>query len=248
METVSDFTFLGSKITMDSDCSHEIKRCLLLERKIYDKPRQHIKKQRHQFANNSPSSQRYGFSSSHVWMWELDHKESWAPKKWWFQIVALEKTLESPLGYKNKPVNPIGNQPWIFIGRTDAEAEAPILWPLNAKSRLTGKDPDAGKDWAQKEKRMTEDEMIGWHHRLNGHELSKFRETVKNREASCAAMHEVTKSCTLLIDGETIINFTEKVEAIRRKCPSHAPTDCMCTHTLYFASTDMLYINSMCIY
>ena len=95
---------------------------------------------------------------------------------------------------------------------------------------------------------MTEDEMIGWHHRFNGHELSKFWETVKNREASCAAVHEVTKSCTPLIDGATIINFTDKVQAIRRKCPSHAPTDCMCTHTLYFASTDMLYINSMCIY
>ena len=87
---------------------------------------------------------------------------------------------------------------------------------------------------------MTEDEMIGWHHRLNGHELSKFRETVKNREASCAAMHEVTKSCTLLIDGETIINFTEKVEAIRRKCPSHAPTDCMCTHTVEHHSALLL--------
>ena len=151
-------------------------------KKIYDKPRQHIKKQRHQFVNNSPSSQRYGFSSSHVWMWELDHKESWAPKKWWFQIVALEKTLESPLGYKNKPVNPIGNQPWIFIGRTDAEAEAPILWPLNAKSRLTGKDPDAGKGWRWEAKGMIMRLLDGITF-LILLSLSRLQELVIDREA-----------------------------------------------------------------
>ena len=115
-------------------------------------------------------SQSYSFSSSHVWMWELDHKEGWAPKNWCFQIVVLEKTLECPLDCMEiKPVNPKGNQPWLFTGRTDAEAETPILWPPDAKSQLIWKDPDVGKGWKQKEKGMTEDEMVGWHHRLNGH-------------------------------------------------------------------------------
>ena len=127
--------------------------------------------QRYHFADKGPCSQNYGFSSSPVLMWELDHKESWAPKNLYFPIVVLEKTLESPVDYKEiKSVNPKGNQPWIFIGKSDAEAEAPILWPPDAKSRLIGKDPDAGKDWRQKEKRAVEDEMVGWHHWLNGHE------------------------------------------------------------------------------
>ena len=105
-------------------------------------------------------------------MWELDYKESWAPKNWCFWTVVLEKTLESPLDCKKiKPVHPKGNQSWIFIGRTDAEAETPILWPPDAKNWLTGKDPDAGKNWRQEEKGMTEDEMVGWHHRLNRHEF-----------------------------------------------------------------------------
>ena len=129
-------------------------------KKSYDKPRQCIKKQRHQFANKGLYSQSYGFSSSHVWMWELDHKEGWALKNWCFCTVVLKKTLESPLdNRKIKPVNPKGNQPWIFIGRTDAEAEAPILWPLEAKSWLNRKDPDARKYWWQ-EKGTTEDEMV----------------------------------------------------------------------------------------
>ena len=142
----------------------------------YDKPRQPIKKQRYHFANKSRLNQSYGFSSSHVQMWELDHKKGWVPKNRCFQTGGgwgLEKTLESPLDCKEiKPVNPKGIQPWIFIGRTDAEAEAPILWPPDVKSRLIGKDPDAGKDWGQ-EKRTTEDEIVGWHHRLNGHELEQ---------------------------------------------------------------------------
>ena len=112
------------------------------------------------------------FSSSHLQMWELDHKASWVLNNWWFWTVALEKTLESPLDCKEtKPVNPKGNQPWIFIGRTDAEAEAPVLWSPNAKSQLFGKDADAGKDWRQEDKGMTEYEMLGWHHRLIGHEF-----------------------------------------------------------------------------
>ena len=141
-------------------------------KKSYDQPRQHIKKQRHYFASKCPSSQRYGFSSSHVWMWELDYKESWVPKNWCFWTVVLKKTLESPLDCKEiQPVLPKGHQSWIFIERSDAEAETPILWPPDAKNWLTGKDPDAGKDWRQEEKAMTEDEMVGWHHWLNGHEF-----------------------------------------------------------------------------
>ena len=123
-------------------------------KKNYDKPRQHIKKQRHHFAHKGPYNQSYGFSSSRVWKWELDHKEGWVPKNRWFLIVVLERTLETSLDCKKiKSVNPKGNQPWIFIGRTDAEAEAPILW----LSWLNGKDPNSGKDWGQ-EKGVAEHE------------------------------------------------------------------------------------------
>ena len=139
-----------------------------------DKPRQHIKKQRYYFADKGLSSQSYGFSSSHVWMWELGHKEGWAPKNWYFWAVLLEKTLESPLDCKEiKSVNPKGNQSWIFIGRTDAKAETSILWPPDVKSQLIEKDPDAGNDWRQEEKGMTEDEMVGWHHKLDGREFEQ---------------------------------------------------------------------------
>ena len=128
-------------------------------KKSYDQPRQHIKKQRHYFADKGLSSQTYGFSSSHVWMWELDHKESWVLKNWCFWTVVLEKTLESPLDFKEiQPVNLKGNQFWKFIGKTDAEAETPILWAPDMKDWLIGKDPEAGKDWMQ-EKGTTEEEM-----------------------------------------------------------------------------------------
>ena len=138
-------------------------------KKSYDQSRQHIKKQRHYFAIKGLSSQSYGFSSN-VWMWQLDHKESWAPKNWCSSTVMLEKTLESPLDCKEiQLVNSKGNQSWIFIGRTDAEGETLILWPSDEKNWLIGKDLDAGKDWRQEEKGTTEDEMVGWHHRLNGH-------------------------------------------------------------------------------
>ena len=141
-------------------------------KKSYDQPRQHIKKQRHYFANKGPSSQGYDFSSSHVWMWELYHKESWVPKNWCFWAIVLEKTLESPLDCKKiQSVDSKGNQSWILIGRTDAEAETPIRWPPHAKNWLVGKDPNAGKDWGQQEKGITEDEMVGWHHQHNGHEF-----------------------------------------------------------------------------
>ena len=142
-------------------------------KKSYDQPRQHIKKQRHNFANKGPSSQTYGFSSSHVWMWELDYKESWASKNWRFWTVVLEKTLESPLVCKEiQPVHLKRGKSWVFIGRTDAEAETPILWP-DAKNWLIGKDPDVEKDWGQEDKGMTEDEMVGWHHWLIAHEFEQ---------------------------------------------------------------------------
>jgi len=128
----------------------------------YDHPRQHIKKQRHYFANKCLSSQSYGFSSSHVCIWELDYKESWVPKNWCFWTVVFKETLESPLDCKEiQPVHPKRYQSWVFFGRTDVDAETPILWPPDAKSWLIWKDPDAGKDWRQEEKEMTEDEMVG---------------------------------------------------------------------------------------
>ena len=130
-----------------------------------------LKKQRYYFANKGPSSQGYGFSSGHVWMWELDCEESWVPKNWCFWTVVLEKTLESSLDCKEiQPVHPKTDQSLVFIGRTYAEAETPLLWPPHVKSWLIGKDPDAGRDWGQ-EKGMTEDEMAGWHHRLDAHEF-----------------------------------------------------------------------------
>ena len=177
---VTDIIFLGSRITADGDYSHEIKRHLLLLKKSYDQPRQHIKKQRHFFANKGLSSQSYGFSSRHVWMWELDCEESWASKNWCFWTVVLEKTLESLLDCKEiKPVNPKGNQSWIFFGKTDAEAETPVLWPPDAMSQFIRKDPDVGKDWRQEEKGMTEDKMVGWHQQLKG---NKFEQALGDGE------------------------------------------------------------------
>ena len=223
VEEVTDLIFLGSKITADGDCSHEIKKRLFLGKEVMtnldsigegngnplqcsclenprdrgawwaavcgvtqsrtwlkwlSSSRQRIKNQRHYFADKGLYSQSYGSSSSHVWMLDLDHKEGWMLKNWCFRTGVLEKTLENPLDSKQIiPVNPKENQLWIFIGRTNAEAEAPILWPPDVKSRLIGKDLDAGKYWGQEEKWMTEDEMIGWlgwHHQLNGYELEEI--------------------------------------------------------------------------
>ena len=132
---------------------------------------------------------------------ELDHKEGWAPKNWCFWTVMLEKTLESPLDCKEiKPVNLKGNQPWLFIGRTDVEAEAPVLWPPDAKNQFIGKDPDAGKDWRQEEKGTAEDEMVGWHHRLNGHE---FEQTPKNGEGQRSLVCCSPWSCRVWCDFVT---------------------------------------------
>ena len=154
---------------------------------------------RHHFGSKGPSSQGYGFSSSHVWLWELDYRESWAPKNWCFWTVVLEKTLESPLDCKEiQPVHPKWNQSWIFIVRTNAEAEAPILWLPHVKNWLTEKDPDAGKDWRQEEKGVTEDEMAGWHHQFNGYEFERAPSLVLDREAWLTAVRGVTKSRTWL--------------------------------------------------
>ena len=171
METVIGFIFLGSKITADSNCRYEIKTCVLLGRKaminLYSIP-----KSSDITLLTKVHMSSYGFSSSHVWMWELDHKEGWALKNLFFWTVVLEKTLDSPLDCKEiKPVHHKGNLSWIFIRRTDAEAQIP--WPPHAKSWLIRKDPDAGKDWWPDEKGMTEDEMVAWHHWLHEHEFEQ---------------------------------------------------------------------------
>ena len=162
METVTDFIFLGSKITADSDCSHKIKRRLLLGRKVMTNLDSLLKSR----DVTLPTSQSYYFSQYGC---ELDHKESWGLQNWCFWTVVLEKILENPLDCKGiQPIHPKGNQSWIFLGRTDAETESPTLWPPDVKNWLIGKDPDARKDW--KQKGTTEDKTVGWHHQLNGRE------------------------------------------------------------------------------
>ena len=173
MEAVTDFLFLGSNITAVGICSHAIRRWLFFGRKAMTNL-DSVLNSRHHLAEKSPYSKGYDLSSSHVWLWELDCKEGEVLKNWCLQTVVLEKMPQSPLDSKEiKPVNPKGNQSWIFIGRTDAEAEIPILWPPDVKNWFTGKDPDAGKDRRQGEKRTTEDEMVGWHHWLDGHEFEQ---------------------------------------------------------------------------
>ena len=202
---ISPKWFLGSKIPADGDCSHEIKRWLLLGRKAMINLDSMLK-------SKGPYSQSYGFSNSHVWMWELDHIESWVPKNWCFWTV-LEKTLESPLDCKDiQPVNPKENQTWVFIGRTDAEAEAPILWPLDVKNWLTGKDPDAGWDWRKEEKGTREDEMVGWHHRLNGHEFEQAP-VVGDGQGSlvcCSPWGREESNMTERLNDWTELNWTEQ--------------------------------------
>ena len=170
METVR-YSLRGAPKSLQMVTAAMKLRCLLLGRKAMTNL-DSILTSRHYFADKGPSSQSNGFSSSHVRMWELDYKESWVPKNWCFWTVVLEKTLESPLNSKESQwVHPQANQSWIFIGRTDAEAETAILWPPDMKNWLLGKDPDAGKDWRWEEKGRTEDEMVGWHHRFKGHEF-----------------------------------------------------------------------------
>ena len=168
VETVSDFIFWSSKITAEGDCSYEIKRCLLLGWKVTTSLDSILK------SRDITMPTKVHLVKAMVFPVVMYGCESWAQKNWCFWTVVLEKTLKSPLDCKEiQPVNPKGNQSWIFIGRTDAEAETPILWPPDAKNWLTGKDPDAGKDWRQEEKGTTEDEMVGWHHRLDGHEFEQ---------------------------------------------------------------------------
>ena len=168
------------------------------------------------FVNKGPSSQGCGFSSGHVWMWELDYKESWAQKNSCFWTVVLERTLESPLDCKEiQPVHPKGDQSWVFTGRTDVGVETPILWPPDVKSWLIWKDPDAGKDWGEEGKGTTEDEMAGLHHWHNGHGFGWTpQELVMDREAWHAAVHGVAKSRTQL-SGWTELNWMSNKEWCR---------------------------------
>ena len=188
LEVVTYFLSLGSKITADGDCSHKIKRHLVPGKKAMTKLDSILKSRDMKFVNKGPFSQGFGFSSSRVWMWELDHKEGSAPKNWCFQIVVLEKALESSWHCKEiQPVSPKGNQSRIFIGRT--ESKAPILWPSDVKSWLIGKDHDAGKDWRQEKREW---QRMRWLDGIiNSMDMSmrKLQDIVKNREALCAAIH-----------------------------------------------------------
>ena len=164
--------FLVSKITAESDCSHEIKKHLLLGREVMTNLDSLLKSRDITLPIKVHLVKAMGFFSSHVWMWELDYKEIWAPKDWCFWTVVLEKTLESPLDSKEiQIVHPKGDQSWVFIGRTDVEAETPILWPPDENNWLFWKDPVSGKGWRWVMKGMTENEKVGWYHRLNRHEF-----------------------------------------------------------------------------
>ena len=172
METVQDFILGGSKITADGDCSHEIKRRFLPGRKVMTNLDSILKSRDITLSTKVCLVKAMVFSSGYVWMWDLGYKESWAQKNWCFRTAVLEKTLESSLDCKEiQTVHSKGDQSWVFFGRNDAKAETPVLWPPHVKSWLIGKDSDAGTDWGQEEKGMTGDEIVGWYHRLDGHEF-----------------------------------------------------------------------------
>ena len=187
------------------------KRRLLLGRKVVTNLDSMFKSRDITLPTKVRLSQGYGFSSGHVWMWELDCEESWAPKNWCFWTVVLEKTLESPLDCKDiQPVHSKRDQSWVFTGRTDAEAETPVLWPPHAKSQLIGKDSDAGRDWGQEEKGTTEDEMAGWHHQLDVRESEWTPGDGDGQGGLAAVIHGVAKSQTRLSDW-TELNWKNKI-------------------------------------
>ena len=199
METVTDFIFFGSKITADPDCAHEIKRHLTPWMKSYDQARQHFKKQRHYFGNKGPSSQSSGFSSSHVWIWKLDYKESWAPMNWCLWTVVLEKTLEFSLDSKEiQLVHPKGNQSWTFTGRTDAEAGH-----LMRRTDSLEKTPMLGKIKGGRRRGWQRMRWLDGTTDSTDRSLGKFRQTVKDGETLQAAVHGFAKSRTQLSDQTT---------------------------------------------
>ena len=208
-------------LQMVCDRSHEIKRPLLLGSKAMTNLDSILKSRDTTLPTKVHlSSQGYGFSSGHVWMWELDHKESWVPKNWCFWTVVLEKTLERPLDCKEiQPVHPKRNQSWIFIVRTDAET--PKLWPPDMKKWPIGKDPDAGKDWRQEDMGMTEDEMVGWHHQLDGQESEQAPGVGDRQRSLLCCSHGVIKSQTWLSDW-TELNRTSQVAPVVKNLPAKA--------------------------
>ena len=209
METMTDFIFLGSKVTADDDCIHEINRHFLLGRKAMRNLDSVLKSRDISLVTKVPIVKAMIFPVV-MYRCELCHKEGWVPKNWYFQTAVLERTLEVHFDYKKiKPVNPKENQPWIFIGRTDAAAEAPILWPPDAKSQLIGKGPDAGKDWGHEEKGMKGDKMVGWHHRLDGHEFEQVLGVGDGQGGLACCNPWVPKSQTRLSDW-TELNWGAK--------------------------------------